>query len=70
MARSEGKAWLSSHVLSQLMQARVRSSSGFSASEWFPVLGLGCPSREAVASARLVMRRCLSPRHLHPWELM
>jgi hypothetical protein len=29
MARSEGKAWLSSHVLSQLMQARVRSSSGF-----------------------------------------
>jgi hypothetical protein len=29
MARSEGKPWLSSHVLSQLMQARVRSSSGF-----------------------------------------
>jgi hypothetical protein len=29
MARSEGKAWLSSHVLSQLMQARVPGSSGF-----------------------------------------
>jgi hypothetical protein len=29
MARSEGKAWLSLHVPSQLMQAGVRSSSGF-----------------------------------------
>ena len=29
MARSEGKAWLSPHVLSLLMQPRVRSSSGF-----------------------------------------